>query len=230
MTQPALVQPSAPVFRVARSAAVWTWPDWDHAQRDRTFGQRWDDPSGEYRVLYASSSPFGALLETLAPLRPDLRLTAELEGIAGSDQEYVTAGAVPVEWLSTRWLGEAELSGTYIDIGAAESLAWMRPQLAGTALALEVAEIDAGSIRLGAPRAFTQAIARLVYEHRPSDGQRHQGIRYQSRYDDATTNWAVFTHVGDASASPLREVSVSPLSPDHPDLARVFAVLGLHLV
>ncbi|MQA00994.1 MAG: RES domain-containing protein [Dehalococcoidia bacterium] len=51
----------------------WTWPDWSQAIRDGTFGNRWDDPDGAYRVLYASSSRFGALLETLARFPPGSR-------------------------------------------------------------------------------------------------------------------------------------------------------------
>ena len=54
------VVPAAPVFRLARAPDPWTWPDWSQASLGGTFGNRWDDPEGAYRVLYASSTRFGA--------------------------------------------------------------------------------------------------------------------------------------------------------------------------
>ncbi len=54
------VVPAAPVFRLARAPDPWTWPDWSQASLGGTFGNRWDDPEGAYRVLYVSSTRFGA--------------------------------------------------------------------------------------------------------------------------------------------------------------------------
>ena len=47
------------VYRIGRRPNPWQYPDWSRANRDRTFGNRFDDPNGEYRVLYASSLPVG---------------------------------------------------------------------------------------------------------------------------------------------------------------------------
>ena len=79
------VAPAGPVFRLARAPDPWAWPDWSQASFDGTFGNRWDDPEGAYRVLYASSTRFGALLETLARFRPDLAVIAGLSEIEGRD-------------------------------------------------------------------------------------------------------------------------------------------------
>ena len=87
------VSPAAPVHRLARRPDPWAWPDWAYADPDGTFGNRYDDPRGEYRVLYASTERVGAFVETLARFRPDPELVAALETI--DDHEPVTSGLVP---------------------------------------------------------------------------------------------------------------------------------------
>jgi hypothetical protein len=57
------------VYRVGRRPDPWAWPNWAHAGRDGTFGNRYDDPGGVYRVLYASSDRVGTFLD---PGDPDL--------------------------------------------------------------------------------------------------------------------------------------------------------------
>ena len=86
--------PTAPIFRLGRPPDPWEPPDWSRAHSDGTFGNRFDDPTGYYRVLYASSQRLSCFIETLARFRPDLSLLAELDGIAGED-DYVPLGHVP---------------------------------------------------------------------------------------------------------------------------------------
>jgi hypothetical protein len=69
-----------------RRPDAWQWPEWAYAGSDGTFGNRYDDPLGEYRVLYASSQRRGAFLETLARFRVDVSLVAELDAIEGDDR------------------------------------------------------------------------------------------------------------------------------------------------
>jgi hypothetical protein len=64
---------------------------------DGTFGNRFDDPEGTYRVLYASSQRLGCYLETLARFRVDLTLYAELSEIEGED-DFTPLGHVPLAW------------------------------------------------------------------------------------------------------------------------------------
>jgi hypothetical protein len=54
-----------PLFRVGRDDDPWAVPDWAYTKEDRTFGNRFDDPMGVYRVLYASSQRLGCFVETL---------------------------------------------------------------------------------------------------------------------------------------------------------------------
>jgi hypothetical protein len=53
-------RPQRPLFRVGRDDDAWAVPDWAYAKEDGTFGNRFDDPMGVYRVLYASSHASGA--------------------------------------------------------------------------------------------------------------------------------------------------------------------------
>jgi hypothetical protein len=72
-----VARPDGPLFRLGRLPDAWAWPDWAYAGEDGTFGNRFDDPAAEYRVLYASTQRVGAFLETLARLRPDPAIVAE---------------------------------------------------------------------------------------------------------------------------------------------------------
>lgn len=216
-----------PVFRLARAPDPWAWPDWSQAGQDGTFGNRWDDASGEYRVLYASSTRFGALLETLAGFRPDLAVVAGLREVDGDD-DALAAGVVPPEWFERRLMGVAELAGAYAEVGAAASLAVIRSQLAGRALHHGLTDVDAAAIRLAAPRSFTQEVSRLVYESRTAAGEPLAGIRYRSRLDDATDNWAVFEPPSGAR-DPLRVFDAEPVQPDDSDVSRALALLGLRV-
>ena len=221
------VTPAGPVYRLARAPEPWAWPDWSQAGQDGTFGNRWDDPLGSYRVLYASTTRFGALIETLAPFRPDLEVVAGLREVEGGE-EAVAAGTVPRDWFAHRLMGVAELVGTYADIGAAASLSVLRSRLADRGIHHGLPDIDAAAIRLTAPRGFTQEASRLVYECRTEGVEPLAGIRYRSRLDDGTSNWAIFEPAADAPA-PLRSFNTEPVRPDDPDVTRALAVLGLQI-
>lgn len=84
-----IVQPDGPLY--PRSTVSRARPIRGHGPpgptpgQIGTFGNRWDDPLGSYRVLYASSRRLGAFVETLASFRPDLLALAGLEAIEGDD-------------------------------------------------------------------------------------------------------------------------------------------------
>lgn len=221
----ASVEPDGPLYRLGRQPDPWAWPDWSYAGPDGTFGNRYDDPEASYRVLYASSQRVGAFVETLARFRPDLEVLAELEQIEGDDESQA---AVPHVWPGTRLIGEATLQGRFVDVGDARTLATLRSELAGSAIHLGLDEIDAETIRLHAPRAFTQAVSRFVYEHRDEEGS-PAGIRYGSRLGDQFVNWAIFEPAPDAP-NPLLSTSSGPVEADDPDFRAALEILGLSFV
>ena len=51
----AVESPPETLFRLARRPDPWAWPDWSYADPGGTFGNRYDDPDGRYRVLYAAT-------------------------------------------------------------------------------------------------------------------------------------------------------------------------------
>ncbi|MEE9278584.1 MAG: RES domain-containing protein [Myxococcota bacterium] len=94
------VSPDGPLYRVARPPDAWAWPDWANVGSDGTFGNRWDDPEGVYRVLYASSSRLGALMEVLARFRPDPHIVVALKEIEDDEAGPIQGpGELDVEWL-----------------------------------------------------------------------------------------------------------------------------------
>lgn len=220
------VYPAETVFRVGRRPDPWAWPDWSEASTDGTFGNRWDDPLGSYRVLYVSSQELGALVETLARFRPDLEVIAGLQEIDGDDDSW-PSGAVPRRWLRDRAVGTGTLNGAYADIGDARSIAFIREEMAARAIHHGLDEVDAATLRLLAPRAFTQEVSRRVYECRSEREEPFRGIRYRSRLGDQFLNWAVF-EVPAGDLAPLSVTDVRPIEPDAPDVLEALDLLGLH--
>jgi len=221
----ASVEPDGSLYRVARKPDPWAWPGWSYAGPDGTFGHRYDDPEASYRVLYASSQRIGAFVETLARFRPDLGVLAELAQVEGDDEP---PAGVPRTWLETRVVGEATVQGPFVDVGDARTLATLRTALAATAIRSGLDEIDAATSRLRAPRAFTQAVSRFVYEQRDERGS-FAGIRYGSRLGDQFVNWAIFEPAPEAP-SPFLSTSSDPVEADDPALRAALDVLGLALV
>ena len=216
----ASVEPDGPLYRLGRDPDPWAWPPWSAALRDGTFGNRYDDPDGSYRVLYASSQRVGAFLETLARFRPDLEVLAELDRIEGDDEPPL---AVPRTWLAGRLIGEAIAEGCFVDVGDTASLAVLRTALAASAIHHGLDEIDAATIRLRAPRAFTQQVSRYVYEQGS-----FAGIRYRSRLGDDVLNYAIFEPAPDGQV-PLVATTSAAIAADDPDLRAALELLGLSL-
>lgn len=178
-------QPPSVIFRIGRRPDPWQPPDWSYANRDGTFGNRFDDPRGKYRVLYASSQELSCYIETLARFRPDLTLFAELKEIEGDD-DFHPSGKVPREWCDERLIGSASSTGTFADVCNSGWIAYLRGKLAGECLKLGLKDLDASALQNSSPRKLTQFVSLLVYEADFS------GIYYRSRYGHDLENWALF--------------------------------------
>ncbi len=178
-------QSSGLVYRLGRRPNAWQPPEWSLAHADGTFGNRFDDPEGYYRVLYASSQRVACFVETLARFRPDLGLLAELTSIDGPD-DFFPLGTVPRDWLDVRTMGSAEIEGTYADIYAAEWVSHLRRMLAAEALRLGIKDIDLSTLQMAEPRRLTQLASREVYR------SHFAGVFYGSRYGHSLENWALF--------------------------------------
>ena len=173
------------IYRIARRPDPWQPPDWSRANPDGTFGNRFDDPEGYYRVIYASSQKLSCFLETLARFRADLSLLAELNEIEG-ENDFFPLGTVPREWCDERLIGSAHAEGNYADTYGAEWIAYLRHRLAGECLRLGLNDVDASLLQRSAPRRLTQ-LASLEARRQGFDG-----IYYRSRHGHDLENWALF--------------------------------------
>src|SRR5579872_573589 len=202
------------VYRIGRGPDPWQYPDWSRANPDRTFGNRFDDPNGEYRVLYASSARLGCFLETLARYRPNMALYAELKEIEGED-DFVPAGVVPYEWLKDRVMGSANTHGKFADIGASESIEALRRTLAPLLISLGIPDFDASVLQRSGPRLLTQNVSAVIYR------QGFNGIRYLSKYGHDIENLALFEPVE------LTSRGQNGLDPNDSDLLEAMRIFNL---
>jgi hypothetical protein len=203
-----------PIHRIGRWPDPWQPPDWAHAHTDGTFGNRFDDPQAYYRVIYTSSQRLGCFLETLARFRPDLTLLADLAEIEGED-DFTPLATVPASWLVARLIGTAQTEGEYADVYVPGWIALLRRELASTAVALGLSEIDAATLQAGRPRQLTQEASLVIFRHGLD------GIFYRSRYGHSIENWAIF------EPFPLRNTSAAAITEDDPDLQSALRLHGL---
>jgi hypothetical protein len=199
-------------------------PDWSFARPDKTFGNRWDDPLGKYRVHYACSQPVGAYLEKLAPFRPDLIAASGIGSIAGGGTGS-PPGKLPASWLKGQMLGEAAPNGEYAHLGHSRSLAFVRTTMATRLITYGITDLDAATIRLSTLRRLTQEISRDVYDATGPSGSRFAGIRYASRLGDELANWAIF----ESTPSAIQIIAVRPIDLLDPDLLEALDILGIEL-
>ena len=80
--------PPETIYRIGRKPDPWQAPDWSRANPDGTFDNRFDDPKGYYRVIYAATQNLSCFLETLARYRRDLSLLSELDEIEGENDFF----------------------------------------------------------------------------------------------------------------------------------------------
>jgi hypothetical protein len=205
--------PSQSIHRVARYPDAWQLPDWSRA-KDGTFGNRFDDPESEYRVLYASSHEVSCFLETLARFRPDLTLLEELKEIKGDD-DFLPIGEVPLNWCDIRVIGTASADGNYADIYAAEWITLLRRRLVSDCLRLGIQDLDAAALQNSSPRTLTQLASRIVYDMGLS------GIYYRSHYGHNLENWALF------EPCRIHRMKSRRVTADDPALAETMRILGL---
>jgi hypothetical protein len=220
-----------PLYRIGRAPNPWAWPDWLRASNDRTFGNRFDDPLGDYRVLYAGSTRLGAFVEVLARFRPDPHVAAELAKISGDAKGALPPGHLDARWLAVRRIGSANVEGRFAEIGHSESLAELERALAARLAHHGIASLDAAAIRLSAPRRFTQEISRYVYELTVGRGRRaFDGIAYLSKLGDEFRNWALFEPIGrGAPKKLLTSARVAKITRDDPAFREALALLDIRL-
>jgi len=181
-------RPSGPLFRVGRDDDTWAVPDWAYAKEDGTFGNRFDDPMGVYRVFYASSQRLRCFIETLARFRVDASFVADLALMENGEDDFTAFGTVRRAWIKGRCIGTAKIEwelcgslcprmGQSFQVGLGRNCGetWnegLRPEFSGTG---------------GAPRIDTTGRPDRV---RTRIG--YAGAFYHSHYGHSIGNWAIF--------------------------------------
>lgn len=223
MSELAHTTPRGQLFRLARRPDPWAWPPWVYCRR----ANRWDDPTGTYRVLYASTERRATFLETLARFRPDPAVVAGLAEISGHDEGALPPGHVPVSWVTARMIGTGTVNGRFVDIGHSESLAHLQVAMAARLIHYGYRELDGAVIRQ-ARREFTQEISLYVFTCADDSGApRYSGIAYRSRLGDEFTNWAIFER---PDLDAVRDTTAADLGVDDVDLLATLELFGLTLV
>lgn len=244
MAQPTIVTPAGylavaldpgQVYRVGRRPSPWTWTPWQYASDTGRFSGRWDDPRGSFRSVYAGADLLACLLEVLGPFRPDPLLDEDLGGVvedAEDAAEYPSRrpGAVPLAWLEARAASSATLSGAYCVVTDRETLPTLRAMFLVSALRYGLPDLDAGALRLSAPRAITQQIAAWLYDLHDGSRGLVAGVQFESRHGDRVALWAVFERdTDDTTSSQLSDVRSLPLHADQPELLEAFRLHRLTL-
>ena len=201
------------IYRLGRKPDPCSTPDWASAGPDGTFGNRFDDPEGMYRVLYTSSQRLGCFLETLGRFRVDPKLVAELAEIEGED-DCCPLGEVALEWIEKRMIG-ATATGEYADICSSEWISRLRIVLAGQLKKFGVDDLDASVLQQTAPRILTQFVSRIVF----CNG--FAGIYYRSKYGHDIENWSLF------EPFQIRAEDPELIRPEDPDLQRALQLHSL---
>jgi len=124
-------------------------------------------------------------------------------------------------------MGQALIDrGNFVDVGHSTSLAHLRDLLAPRLVHYRLAELDAATIRLSAPRSFTQEVSRVVFESVTEDGSHPAGIHYLSRLGDEIHNWAIF----EGAPAVIGELDAIRLQPNDTDLEAALEILHVEFV
>lgn len=207
----AATAPRGPLYRLGWLPDPLAWSPWDQIGDGR-----FDDPQGEFRVLYAAVQRRGAFIETLARIRPSLEYLATVNAVIGGDKPP-PGPSVPAHWYRRRGIGALRLGAhqRWLDLRAPVTRETLRVEMARTLLDLGLSDLDLAGV-IGPTRWLTQAIARWAYE------QGYAGLAYRSRFDERLTLWAVFEGAAFESVGPPE-----PITPEDPDLLGVARLFGL---
>ena len=218
------------VYRIGWEPDPFAWTPWQYANHG-SFDGRWDDPAGTFRTLYLGDRLQGCLLEVLAGFRPDLAAVADVDAIEdndGADAQFPTirGGILPRSWLRPRRAGTAILTGEFVDVRAAQTVATLRVRFGHLAAQIGLPDLDTAAIKSSAPRTLTQAIAGWLYRDlRPPV----TGVCFASRFGDDLTMWALFEQPGEdiTGSTALTDAHTIELDADTPALIDAMRTHGL---
>jgi hypothetical protein len=198
----AVSAPVGPVYRITKLGVDPFEPaPWDHVGNNR-----FDDPRGDFRVVYCATERAAAFGETLARYRRSMSLLALMKNVVDDEESIEEAlgglvdpsderrGVVPADWRFKRQMGSTVLDASleFAAIAEPESVAHLRSALAPIATMVGLADFDLSAI-FSSERNLTQHCARYIYDlHNGQGVPLFAGIRYPSRMNSHWTCWAIF--------------------------------------
>ncbi len=208
-------EPRGTLYRVGWAPDPLACPPWEYVG-----GERYDDPRGEYRVLYTGAPRRVAFLETLAQFRADpALLTAERAAGSADEAETEPADLVPQWWLDQHLVRRLRLAPgqRWLDLRKLRARQVLRSEFAAELVSLGLDDLDASTVT-GPYRGLTQAISRWAYD------LGYQGLAFPSRHEPRYSNWAIFEG---AAFEPVGESK--PISRRDRSLTYVLQQFGLGL-
>lgn len=200
----AVAAPDEGVWRIGRAPdPLATAPPLSSSLLDKpSTGNRFDSPTGAYRVLYFATTLDGCFGETLARFRPDPRIR-RLVAEEWSELGFMRVGDVPADWRQRRIAVHASFPAEdrfaegvhFLDVESIETREVLRDELAPLLAFYGFSDLDVPTVR-GGDRRITRWIGQWAYDQMADDGSpRFAGIRYLSRLNTSWECWAVFDDV-----------------------------------
>ena len=174
-------------------------PGWSYAAPDGTFGNRYDDPQATASSTRRrdASAPSSKRSLNSGLISRCSRSSIGLKATTGRRRRCRAPGSTSACSAKRRSRDGSSMSAIRL---RSPPSGWRSRQVA---IRHGLDEIDAATIRLRAPRAFTQQVSRFVYEQRDDEGA-SAGLRYRSRLGDDIINWALFGPAPDVGAHSSR--------------------------
>jgi hypothetical protein len=206
-------EPTVVLYRIGRAPDPLSAPP---RELQKNTGNRYDDPAGEFWVMYAAEQRSACFAETLARFRADPELLAKMRALPDGDHGDDTPefGIIPDDWHLKRAIAPFRIvpEQRWLDLRSLEVRESIRRNLAGTITRLGHDNFDLGDA-LSRDRWLTHATTRWAYE------QDHQRISYPSRLGGAFTRWALFEG---AQFEPIETTAIAADDPDLTGIADLF--------
>jgi len=186
---------------------------------------RFDPLMADVGVLYFGTDLETCFGETLARLRPSLKVLSVVED-EWRELGFMGAGTVAADWRQRRSAVHVRLPShtRFVDVESAVTHQFLRKELALGLSALGLDDLDVATVR-GPDRRVTRLIADWAYLADDDGKPLYAGIRYESRIRSGWECWAVF----DDEDLELEVLEILPLTPDMPSLQEVARLFRLRV-
>ena len=186
-------------------------------------GNRFDPLTMTYGVLYFGSNLEVCFGETLARLRPSIKLLAIVEE-EWAELGFMSVGTDAADWRQRRTAVHVRLLEDllFLDVESPITHQFLRRELALGLSSMGLTDIDVSTVRVP-DRRITRMISEWAYMATDGEKPRFAGIRYESRIQSGWECWALF----DDDDLEIEVIETVPITPSMPQLISVAELFGL---